>query len=184
MRNRTATPSVLAALLLSSNALANSIVWELRDVVYDDGGTASGTFTLDTDTGQLSDVNVVTTDGTVFIPEFVDDDGTVYGFYFPGSTWYLGLYDEADGSSRVTFWPQLPPDPEYPVSMALTFSDALDSGLGSYAIERTYSESYTDGGSAYSRSIISGYVTAVPLPAAAWLFGSALMGLGWIKRKS
>ncbi|MBK7728737.1 MAG: VPLPA-CTERM sorting domain-containing protein [Gammaproteobacteria bacterium] len=25
-------------------------------------------------------------------------------------------------------------------------------------------------------------LTAVPLPAAAWLFGSALLGLGWAKR--
>ncbi|HJP04021.1 MAG: VPLPA-CTERM sorting domain-containing protein [Gammaproteobacteria bacterium] len=27
-------------------------------------------------------------------------------------------------------------------------------------------------------------LTAVPVPAAAWLFGSALAGLGWIRRRS
>jgi hypothetical protein len=27
-------------------------------------------------------------------------------------------------------------------------------------------------------------VTAVPVPAAVWLFGSALVGLGWIRRKT
>ena len=178
---------VLSALLLlcwAATGQAAFVVWELRNVVYDDGGTASGTFTLDTVTGQLSDISVVTTDGTEFIPEFVDDDGTVYGLYFPGSSWSLGLYDEADGGSSVTFWPQLPPDPEYPVSMALAFDGELDSGLSSYAVKRTYSESYTDGGSAYSRSIISGHITAVPIPAAVWLFGSALGLLGWARRRA
>jgi hypothetical protein len=33
------------------------------------------------------------------------------------------------------------------------------------------------------RSIVSGQVSAVPIPAAVWLFGSALAGLGWIRRK-
>ena len=34
-----------------------------------------------------------------------------------------------------------------------------------------------------SRSSISGVITTVPIPAAVWLFGSALAGLGWIRRK-
>jgi hypothetical protein len=33
------------------------------------------------------------------------------------------------------------------------------------------------------RQISSGQVSAVPIPAAAWLFGSALAGLGWLRRK-
>ena len=32
------------------------------------------------------------------------------------------------------------------------------------------------------RVIVSGLVTAVPIPAAVWLFGSALVGLGWFRR--
>ena len=172
---------IVLLLTFTGIAQAASVIWELRNVGFDDGGTASGTFTLDTDTGQLSNINVTTTDGTVFIPEFVDDDGTVYGFYFPGSFWYLGLYNETNGDSRVTFWPQLPPDPEYPVAFGLTFAGELDSGLSSYALV-SGGESYTDGGSAYSRSIISGHVTAVPVPAALWFLGPALLSLGWFRR--
>jgi hypothetical protein len=43
----------------------------------------------------------------------------------------------------------------------------------------TYSlKIYGDDGAAYS-----GTISAVPLPAAAWLFGSALLGLGAMRRK-
>ena len=35
----------------------------------------------------------------------------------------------------------------------------------------------------YAWAVQSGDVAEVPLPAAAWLFGSALLGLGFAKRK-
>jgi hypothetical protein len=33
------------------------------------------------------------------------------------------------------------------------------------------------------REFISGSITAVPIPTAVWLFGSAMAGLGWMRRK-
>ncbi len=35
----------------------------------------------------------------------------------------------------------------------------------------------------YAWAVHSGDVAAIPLPAAAWLFGSALLGLGAVKRR-
>ena len=40
-----------------------------------------------------------------------------------------------------------------------------------------------DGNGVYSWAVHSGDVGAVPVPAAVWLFGSALLGLGVVKRK-
>ena len=40
---------------------------------------------------------------------------------------------------------------------------------------------YTAGEFAYAAEVSIG--SAVPIPAAAWLFGSALAGLGWMRRK-
>ena len=34
-----------------------------------------------------------------------------------------------------------------------------------------------------ARAISAGSISAVPIPAAAWLFGSALLGLGLVKRR-
>ncbi len=40
-----------------------------------------------------------------------------------------------------------------------------------------------DGASVIASPGVWTYSTVVPIPAAAWLFGSALLGLGWMKRK-
>ena len=43
--------------------------------------------------------------------------------------------------------------------------------------------SYTDPDGFFGASIDNVWVSAVPVPAAVWLFGSALAGLGWMRRK-
>ncbi|MGI9309171.1 MAG: VPLPA-CTERM sorting domain-containing protein [Gammaproteobacteria bacterium] len=40
-----------------------------------------------------------------------------------------------------------------------------------------------DWGTGTNYSAGQGSFSAVPIPAAAWLFGSALAGLGWLRRK-
>ena len=42
---------------------------------------------------------------------------------------------------------------------------------------------FSDGGVAVAPAITNIQLTAVPIPAAVWLFGSALAGLGWLRRR-
>ena len=51
--------------LLSGVAQAITIEWTLNDVVFTDGGTASGSFLYDTDTSTYSNVSIVTTAGSI-----------------------------------------------------------------------------------------------------------------------
>ena len=59
---------------------------------------------------------------------------------------------------------------------------AMGSALGS-VVSFTANEKNTDPIGEADYRIIGVKVTAVPVPAAAWLFGSALLGLGCIRRK-
>jgi hypothetical protein len=50
--------------LFSASANATPVVWYLSGVTYDDGGTASGSFTYDADTNTYSAISVSTTAGS------------------------------------------------------------------------------------------------------------------------
>ena len=66
------------------------------------------------------------------------------------------------------------------VSALQTLSfDSSWSSLESFRIEIDN----TNGNNAFASFIDNVVVTAVPVPAAIWLFGSALAGLGWLRRK-
>jgi hypothetical protein len=57
-------PSVLAAVLfLAASASAGPLTWVVNGQ-FDDGGTISGSFVYDADTGQYSSVDVITTPGS------------------------------------------------------------------------------------------------------------------------
>jgi len=63
--------SLILGLSLGAPARAEPITWTLTDIVFDDGGTASGTFVYDEATQSPTDVNIQTSDGTTLL-------GTVY----------------------------------------------------------------------------------------------------------
>ena len=123
----------------------------------------------------------------------VDNEGWAYSFWdsseisFPidgshlafegkfacDSYYFLGC-DEA-GSLPVMFW---------------EFSNGLTNAGGTINVQSAAEFRCASGfgGCEFpsfgdSRSIVSGVITTVPIPAAAWLFGSALAGLSWLRRK-
>jgi len=49
---------------------ATVVTWNLQNVAFDDGGTASGFFTIDTATGNAADFDVKTTAGTTITSAF------------------------------------------------------------------------------------------------------------------
>jgi hypothetical protein len=60
-----------------------------------------------------------------------------------------------------------------------TLTSFVNFSIGTLLLPGAYTlKIYGDDGAAYS-----GTISAVPLPAAAWLFGSALLGLGAMRRK-
>src|SRR5689334_13211018 len=70
MNIRSASPTRLALALVlvaacASRAQAMPILWSLSDVTFSDGGTASGSFVFDVDTGIITDLDVTTTGGSV-----------------------------------------------------------------------------------------------------------------------
>jgi len=168
---------VLVLLLCCGSVWATPVVWELRNVVFDDGGIATGSFTYDADTNQFSNIEVATSDGIT--PIFVDSDGeTDYYEIFPGESYISGVWAEFN-PGRYNFYTQPIPDTESPYTLALRFSGELEDDLSTYSILTGFGESTYD----FERGIVSGYVAAVPIPAAVWLFGSGLGLLGWMKRK-
>jgi len=59
--------ALFAALLIGASVEANAlpVSWELVDFQFNDGGAAYGSFTYDSDTNQLSDIDLYTTSGSM-----------------------------------------------------------------------------------------------------------------------
>lgn len=158
---------VLLAFFASANVNAAPVEWTIDSLVFDDGGSGSGSFTYDADTNFYSNIDIVTTSGTSF-----------------GGAAYDVVNDFAPNSS------------DFLVAIIVPFSGAPALQLGfatqltnvggvvtiDYAVESQCGDGCEIPVSDY-RSISSGQISAVPVPAAVWLFGSALAGLGWLRRK-
>jgi hypothetical protein len=150
--------SVLIALChWSVAAHAAPVVWTLENVLFDSGPALSGTFIFDADTGEYSNLDVT------------------------GSFGNLEAYNPYSGPANLH---ATVPGFEPQFLLILDFSGSLTNAGGTYQVSGYEFEGTTVwGGQTFIRDIVSGTVTAVPIPAAVWLFGSALAGLGWMRRK-
>jgi len=165
-------------LVLPFAAQSAQVTWYLQDVQFEDGGTVEGHFSYNSDSNSYEEY-FYTTDGSILTGGSYE-----WGDLSNGNTIIEDLSD-AD-NLLVTRW-----DDFYFLegeAISLTFSSSLTNGGGTVAVGG--SEFLCNGTTvdicttfSPSRSIISGYATTVPIPAAVWLFGSALAGLGWIRRK-
>jgi len=166
------------SIFLSSVAQAVPVSWTLNDVVLSDGGTVSGSFSYDADTNTYSDLNV-----SAYVPSVLivaEDQNLSFGGLGSGwstpftmnlNDWYesgLELFMRFDGNLSNSGG----------TLNILSYGDGTLSGIY---------DSELNGGpnpsSYYQVAIIGGSVSTVPVPAAVWLFGSALLGLGWLRRK-
>jgi hypothetical protein len=69
----------LGAAGLAEPATASILHWELENVLFDDGGQMSGTFSVDTTNGAVTAFDITTTTGSILA-----------GFHYDGATGFAG----------------------------------------------------------------------------------------------
>ena len=170
----------MAALLMMSGMQAAPLTWTLQDVVFDDGGTASGSFVFDADTGTYESIAITTTPsvGAGLFPteSFYTDVSNFLGEPIPGSN-FLWRADNLGGdltgvSGILLDW----------------FPGVLTNAGGTFLLDLAFNSETKCANpdcslSAGGRQPISGSITAIPIPAAAWLFAGGLGLLGWVRRR-
>lgn len=158
---RAAAFAAAAALALIGGgpaAQAAVIAWTLQDVVFDDGGAASGVFDYDTTLGRADNFDITTTDGSV-LGGFHYDPSTSL-FFFPNLYAPISLLWLEDDSTRYVH---------------LAFSGPLGTP-GTQALT-TSGGGYECDNCLHGRKVVGGSATGVAIPErASW----ALMLVGFL----
>jgi hypothetical protein len=181
---------MIVMLGVSGVCSAAPLTWTLTNVIYDDGGIVTGSFDYDAETDIYSNVSIQS-------PE-----------YWEGDWWWAEQNLTEDGqwggpAAMESRWmdPACFNCENDPVTViTLKYATALTSAGGTVSLIPNVSffsngvsdpqspfygfpDGFPDWSSNMDRKIVSGTLSAVPVPAAVWLFGSALAGLGWMRRK-
>lgn len=167
--------------LIAGSANAAVLTWTLEDVLLDDGQTLTGSFDYDRDTNSTSNVSIFNSGSTTFeATEFVQSL-EVTACSFTGCNFHDGTPEIGDLRLSL-FWGingqeltnsggnLILSSTPFPVFTFCAFADCSAGVVGPPDIVR----------------IVNGSISAVPIPAAFWLFGSGLigvMGLKGLKRR-
>jgi len=172
--------AVFLVACIANNIHAAPVTWSLQNVSFDDGAVATGTFIFDADSNQYSSIDVTVSGGASDIGGFgtLSTDPFTYSVSVGGNgsnLWFsasdFGSAGCPDGSCQRNF-----------VIDNLT-NPLTNAGVTVFIAGATLAiDGLSSNDGVVVRSIVSGSLTAVPIPAAVWLFGSALLGLGWIRR--
>ena len=167
----------LALFLLALSAQAAPVTWTLDGVVFANGNTATGAFNYDADTNIYSEVSIQTSGGG----SYGSLGFSVWGGGSPNITGFIqadSLPDATDEPVFILAFTESLTNTGGTIALSLSFATGQPSAIATCSDPACQSASAPPG-----LAVTSGSVTAVPLPAAVWLFGSALAGLGWMRRK-
>jgi hypothetical protein len=172
---------IAVVLLLGCGAVnAAPLVWTLDGITFDDGGAASGQFTYDADTNTYSAISITTW-------AWIDGGGRD-GPPMPPIWDAVMTYADGDvtssGADRLSFSAPNIGERYYLSRFSLDFQDALTNGGGVVSLDTSSEDLIVDDRVLVHRAGNVGSVSTVPIPASVWLFGSALAGLGWMRRRS
>jgi hypothetical protein len=169
--------ALLAVLALGAAPLAQAapVQWVLQDVLFNDGGTAFGSFVYDADTNTFSSIAITTTDGSALSGNFYEFINFDPGLADADSVLLAAAADPVFGT------------PAFNMNLATPMTNAggtidLATAPPPLAFESTCLTNPCTMFFSIDREIISGSISAVPLPGALWLFATALGFLGWWRR--
>lgn len=152
-------------------AKAVTVVWSLENASFDDGGSVSGSFSWDTELNAVLSWNFTVTGGNTanFSSPFTYSNtlSNHFGAYLPSVDFlYFADFTQDVRGFRIGLIDEDSLD--IPVSML-----ALDPVFGTGS--NGYLECFDC--SPLRFGIEGAYLSAVPIPAAIWFFGTALVGL-------
>jgi hypothetical protein len=156
---------LVSSLLLGASAQAAVVSWTINDGEFSDGSEFSGTFDFDNVTETFSNVNVVTLAEGPFT-------GQTYTSGNVNSSFPTITFASASGPDTLEIWLDVGPGQFFSIPGVRTINttNSFEADVPTWSRFRTVAQGTLIG-------------VAVPVPAAVWLFGSALAGLGWMRRK-
>lgn len=175
--SRAGLAAVIAVGLVAGTtaARAGNIDYVLQNVTFDDGGTASGSFTVDPSSGAIQTLSITTTAGST-LPG--------YSYSYPGGTLTLGqpAFFASSPDPTLSFELLMPPFPNDTIVLELQFENPLTGG-GVDPIVVGTGVSYECDNCNPFREVTGGDIAAVPEPLSLTLLGSGLVGLGVARRR-
>jgi hypothetical protein len=163
----------LMLMLGCGSAQALPVTWTFENTFFDWGGQLTGSFDFDADTGAFSNINVITTSSG--------------SFTLPGAEYNKCAWSYQCGDAETLLFAVRENDDETPSSgLHILLTQALTNAGGTVALRTGgFCEWNPNCGPSYEffynasvprsdiRNMISGQVSAVPIPAAVWLDCSA-----------
>ena len=176
--------ALLATLLLLAAPLAQAspVQWTLNNVQFNDGGTASGSFTYDADLNLYSSIAMVTTGGSLFSGWFYDGFATDQPQTATQLVARNGTGATFAGTKLFTLRPDSPLTNAGGVRNLLAGTTGIVPG-GSFEVVCAVAGACA---APPQRLVVSGTLSAavVPVPGAIALLGSALGAMAWVRRRS
>lgn len=157
-----------------SGVQATPIRWTLSNILFDNGGTAAGSFFFDADTDTYSAVAITTFTATAQVQATFN---TLLIGSSANGAFLTGAGDQSGQAFLQLVYFQFPLtneggtlyliDPFFPSASSFD-GTCIDASCASVT---------------YGRLMVDGGVTAVPLPLPVWFLGSALAALGAVRRQ-
>ena len=176
---------LIATVCFSTASYAAPVTWSLTNVQFDDGAVATGTFVYDADTNQASAINITVIGGS--------SDISGYGALSTDPFTYSNNGGVGLGGGSLWFWewdtntstdcPEGDCQRNFVVdALSSPLTNASLGTVVSFDLAQLSIEAFSNNSGSVTRTIVSGALTAVPIPPAVLLFVSALAGLGWFNK--